>query len=62
MRGQAGDRIAVLDAQEIQALAWEAVPACSGVEQKMLWRHGGFAQALHRPHLPTEADLLAGLA
>jgi hypothetical protein len=114
-----------LDAGEIEALAWEPVPACAGVEQKMLWKLGGFAQALlryapaattpglphlaahhhiwvvsgmvtmagrrlpagsylhvspgvahaatagddgctllqmHRPHPPTEADLLAGLA
>lgn len=37
-----------LEAQEIEALAWEDVPACTGVQQKVLWRLGGFAQALRR--------------
>lgn len=37
-----------LEAQEIEALAWEDVPACTGVQQKVLWRLGGFAQALLR--------------
>jgi quercetin dioxygenase-like cupin family protein len=37
-----------LEAQEIDALPWEDVPACAGVHQKVLWRLGGFAQALLR--------------
>ena len=37
-----------LEVQEIEALAWEDVPACTGVQQKVLWRLGGFAQALLR--------------
>jgi hypothetical protein len=86
-----------LEAQEIEALAWEDVPACTGVQQKVLWRLGGFSGTvtiagrrlaagsymhvppgvgheatagdagctllqMHRPHPPTEADLLDGLS
>ena len=37
-----------LGAKEIDALPWEGVPACTGVHQKVLWRLGGFVQALVR--------------
>ena len=37
-----------VDAQEIDALPWTDVPDCTGVAQKVLWRLGGFVQALIR--------------
>jgi quercetin dioxygenase-like cupin family protein len=38
----------VLDAEQVASLAWTAVTGCPGVEQKVLWRLGGFTQALIR--------------
>lgn len=38
----------VLDAHQVESLAWTAVAGCPGVEQKVLWRLGGFTQALIR--------------
>lgn len=37
-----------LDAGAVEALRWEPVADCAGVDQKVLWRLGDFVQALVR--------------
>lgn len=42
------NHLAVLDATDVAALAWQPVPDCPGVSQKVLWHLGGFTEALLR--------------
>lgn len=57
----------VLDVAAIQAIPWQPLDGCPGVEHKVLWRLGGFTQALvryepgsstpGRPHLAAHHHL-----
>lgn len=40
--------LTVLDAADVERIAWQPVPECAGVSQKVLWHLGGYTEALIR--------------
>jgi hypothetical protein len=41
-------RLTILDSADVESIAWQPVPDCPGVEQKVLWHLGAYTEALLR--------------